>query len=295
MRLLICISLLFVGCGPGSDTPDDDGGLTPDGDAANVDTSMAPDGGRSDMAPDDIPDMGAADTEPTDLGPSIYPVLDEEEPNTQRSEATAFTAPATLVGSIDRQSDAVDWWELHLPGPSLLEVTIEGGDIGWVELQTTNVSKRGIHGGPGTVREFFIPAADRYQLGIVSTEEKPSLDYRITVRSIEATAQPLTELTASGDLDDGKVDVYSWISQGEGFTIAEVFGEREPVASGIDPFLFVQDQTLGTFESNDDAMSGGTRDSRLNFERRDGSEYWIAVDIYEPTDDRRYELRLQPN
>ncbi len=235
------------------------------------------------------PDLGTPD-----LGPEIYPVRMESEPNTQPNQANPFTQPAVLTGNVNVEDDIFDWWEVDVAGPAILRITIRGGDVGWVEVQTPLASKRGLVGGPGTTREFFVPRANRYQIGVLATEDNPNVDYRLEVTSYPVTPTPLTTTTIQGDLDDGNVDVYAWTSTGSGFTIVEVFGERAPTASGIDSFLFVYDDTLDTYVWNDDAM-GGTKDSRLDFERRDGAEYLIAVDMYEPSDDHRYELRLQPN
>lgn len=251
-----------------------------------VDVSVPDTGG--DAAPSDAPDVGGYDVS----GP-VYPVIAESEPNTETSEATAFTQPAVLTGAVALDSDAVDWWEVHLGGPAIVRLTVESGDVGWVEFQMPLGSKRGLSGGAGTTREFFIPTSNRYQIGIVATEERPTVDYRLVVESYEPTPTPLTSTTATGDLDDGNVDVYAWTSTGEGFTIVEVYGERAPISSGLDSFLFVYDDSLKRFEWNDNATA--TKDSRLDFERRNGAEYLIAVDMYEPTDDHRYELRVQAN
>lgn len=266
-------------------------------DADNNDTPIADMGDEVVDEPDMADDAGGED-EPDatpDLGPEIYPVLEEMEPNTEPDEAMPFTQPAILTGSVSATDDVFDWWEVDLAGPAILRVTINGGDIGWVEVRTPLADKRGVYGGPGATREFFVPKANRYQIGVHATTDNPDVEYRVQVESYEVTPIPLTELTTTGDLDDGNVDVYSWTSTGSGFTVMEVMGQRAPISSGIDSFLFVYDDTLNSFEWNDDAMSGGTKDSRLDFDRRDGAEYLIAVDMYEPTEDRRYELRIQAN
>lgn len=238
---------------------------------------------------------GEVDAAAPDFGPAIYPVLDESEPNTQPDQATRFTQPAVLTRNVNVEDDVFDWWGVDLAGPSILRVTIQGGEIGWVEVRTPLASKRGLRGGPGATREFFIPTSSRYLIGVLATDDNPDVDYRLEITSYEVEPLPLTELSIMGNLDDGNVDVYSWVSPGAGFTVVEVMGQRPPISSGIDSFLFVYDDSLNQYEWNDDAPSGGTKDSRLSFDRRDGAEYLIAVDMYEPNDDHRYELRLQVN
>lgn len=282
---VVCLALLAVSCAGPSDDNNDVGTKSDVG----ADAATQPDmGARMDATTQ--PDVG-----PIDFGPDKYPVLTESEPNTSQDQATPFTQPAILTGNVNVDSDVFDWWEVDLAGPALLRITVQGGDLGWVEVQTPLASKRGMAGGPGATREFFVPVANRYQIGILATDDNPDVDYRIEVTSYEPTPIPLTDTSVMGDLDDSNVDVYSWTATGSGFTLVELFGERPPVSSGFDSFLFVYDDGLNNYVWNDDAMSGGTKDSRLDFERRDGGEYLIAVDMYEPTDDRRYELRLQPN
>lgn len=255
------------------------------------------------------PDMGMTDTAVEDVGmdapnlPDIsfdrgmgnYPIVPETEPNDQQESAVRVTQDSILTGHVNIEDDLFDWWDLTLPGPSILRIVVRSGDVGWVEVQTPVASKRGLRGGVGSAREFFVPRADRYQIGVLATEDNPDVEYEIEVTSHDVEPTPLAGLDSMGDLGDGGVDVYSWTAPGEGFTVVEVFGERPPIESDIDPFLFVYDETLNNYEWNDDAAAGGTKDSRLDFERRDAAEYIIAVDTYEPFEDQRYELRITTN
>ena len=230
-----------------------------------------------------------------DRGEGNYPIVPETEPNDQQESAVGVTQDSVLTGHVNIDDDLFDWWDMTLPGPSILRITVRSGQVGWIEVQTSQASKRGLRGGPGSSREFFIPRSDRYQIGVLATEDNPDVEYEIEVTSHEIEPAPLSGLTAMGDISDGNVDVYRWTAPGEGFTVVEVFGQRPPIQSEIDPFLFVYDETLNSYEWNDDAAAGGTKDSRLDFDRRDAADYIIAVDVYEPSQDQRYELRITTN
>ena len=100
----------------------------------------------------------------------------EVEPNPKDMPQTLPDLPLAIDGNVT--SDNADWFSVELPAASALQVTIVEGDVDWVEFGgSAGGPKCGLAVGVGSTRQFFVPATDTCQIGVVSAGDP--FNYRI--------------------------------------------------------------------------------------------------------------------
>jgi len=287
----------------GGDTPDD-GGETDMGEEPDPDMGEEPD---PDMG-EDPPDMNE---DPDMMMPPTGPDVPEVEPNNELDpeegidESTSFEAGQSIGGNITASAAGapgdLDIYSVELEAGTIFEWSFaevgdgitDAGLASFLQDGTTGNTLRALYTADGTKRQAFIPADDTYYLFVYDAADEaetqaeipahggPSATYLIENASIEPSAQALTAPgSASGDLNDGDVDVYSFQWMSEQVIAAQITGAREPISSDIDSVLYLWDADAGELIATNDDLSSDTLDSAVSAAGANGGNYLLIVDAY---------------
>lgn len=228
----------------------------------------------------------------------------EVEPNDDSASATPLEVGQSFGGNIAAgagENADIDFFSLQLEAGQIIEVAFDSSENIEAELVIFDAEEnvvRYLTESVLTSRQFYVPISGEYFIGVYDVREDQqhggdSAIYTLTTRSVDLAGEAISVPgNATGNFENGAVNVYLVEGEVQDVAVFETFGMREPGQGVVDTVLAVYSPELGPLDFNDDIdPDAEIYDSEVYFRADGASSYYVIVDAWDVGPETGYSLQ----